>query len=464
MKYSLLNKRIHPDLVQIPRHSQSKSDQVFERSQSQSPIPRILLSTTITTVVPQLSMATVHLPTELWIAILHYLRPSSLRAVHCVSSALRDISSRFLFEDVHLELQETLQGASLKRFSERMAFLSSPGIALHARRVQLLTGENFGETPVSSDCRNKSIVVALRAIPFFVNLKSLHIYFWSKDTHADLSRLGLETLENLDELAITGCSFHSRNNPAAKIRVNRLSLRFCNFTHHSKGLPGLRRSFLPIIDPQALRLLTLHFDSGIFADWLEDDASPPTAFPNLRELRLTGSVSRAQLDKIFARFPSIRRFSIDSLKDTATPPRCCSELTLDVGDLYGGDNLAHHLAAAGRAPSVTSLNLTLSSARLGAWEAPYDTFSLIPNIAELRLIIWFEHMNSYRDTVTRETYPDILARVLRAPPELQHVIIEGSETLPFTVSECELEDALRSAIPNLIGIRFTSLAPEGRGL
>jgi hypothetical protein len=255
-----------------------------------------------------------------------------------------------------------------------------------------------------------------------VNLKSLHIYFWSKDTHADLSRLGLETLENLDELAITGCSFHSRNNPVAKIRVNRLSLRFCNFTHHSKGLPGLRRSFLPVIDPQALRQLTLHFDSSIFTEWLEDDASPPTAFPNLRELRLTGSVSRAQLDKIFARFPSIRRFSIESLKDTATPlavelnaftgpctllplvlPHTgCSELTLDISGLYRGGNLAHYLAAAGRAPSVTSLNLTLSSARLGAWEAPYDAFSLIPNVTELRLIIWFEHMGTYRDTVTRE--------------------------------------------------------------
>ncbi|KAJ7213628.1 hypothetical protein GGX14DRAFT_80940, partial [Mycena pura] len=429
-------------------------------------------------------MATVHLPTELWIAIFYYLRPSSLRAVHCVSSALRDVSSRFLFEDVHLEL-ETLQGAGLKQFSERMALLSSPGIAPYIRRVQLSTGDNFGETPVSLDCRNKSIVVALRAIPFFVNLQSLRIYFLSKDNHADLSRLGLETLENLDELAITGCSFHSRNNAAAKIRVNRLFLRFCNFTHHSKGFAGLRRSFLPAIDPQALRLLTLHFDSNIFADWLEDDASPPTAFPNLRELRLTGSVSRKQLGKIFARFPSIRRFSIESLKDTATPlavelnaftgpctllplvlPQTgCSELTLAVSDLYGGNGLAHYLAAAGRAPSVTSLNLTLSSARLGAWEAPYDAFSLIPNVAELRLIIWFEHVESYyRDTVTRETYPDILARVLRAPPRLQHVIIEGSETLPFMVSECELEAALRRAVPNLIGIRFRSLVPEGRAL
>ncbi|KAJ7202188.1 hypothetical protein C8J57DRAFT_1260387 [Mycena rebaudengoi] len=356
-------------------------------------------------------MATVHLPTELWIAIFHYLRPSSLRAVHCVSSALRDISSRFLFEDLHLELEESLQGASLKQFSERMAFLSSPGIAPYARRVQLSTGDNFGETPVSLDCRNKSIVFALRAIPFFVNLQRLHIYFWSKDTHTDLSRLGLETLENLDELAITGCSFHSRNNPDAKIRVNRLSLRFCNFTHHRKGLPRLRRSFLPVIDPQALRLLALHFDSSIFADWLEDDASPPTAFPNLLELRLTGSVSHAQLDKIFARFPSIRRLSIESLKDTATPLAVklnaftgCSELTLDVSDLYGGGNLAHYLAAAGRAPSVTSLNLNLSSVRLSAWEAPYDAFSLIPNVAELRLIIWFEHMDTYCDTVTREVF------------------------------------------------------------
>ncbi|KAJ7251637.1 hypothetical protein C8J57DRAFT_1474463 [Mycena rebaudengoi] len=296
-KYSLLNKQM------ISRHSQPSSKASNSHGDGHS--HPFLLLTTITAALSKRSMATVHLPTELWIAIFHYLRPSSLRAVHCVSSALRDISSRFLFEDLHLELEESLQGASLKQFSERMAFLSSPGIAPYARRVQLSTGDNFGETPVSLDCRNKSIVVALRAIPFFVNLQSLHIYFWSKDTHADLSRLGLETLENLDELAITGCSFHSRNNPAAKIRVNRLSLRFCNFTHHSKGLPGLRRSFLPVIDPQALRLLALHFDSSIFTDWLEDDASPPTAFPNLRELRLTGSVSRAQLDKIFARFPSI---------------------------------------------------------------------------------------------------------------------------------------------------------------
>ncbi|KAJ6566513.1 hypothetical protein B0H19DRAFT_1066808 [Mycena capillaripes] len=427
-------------------------------------------------------MATVHLPPELWIEVFQYLRPISRRALHSVSSLLRDISRPFLFDEVYLELNED---ENLKHFSDRLAFLSSSPIAPCVRKVQLSTRDSFSETPFSLDCPNTSTVAALRAITCFVNLKSLRINFWSNGTHADLSRLGLEALENLDELAIIGCSFHSPNIPsAAKIRVKRLSLRFCHFTHHSRGLPGLRRSFLPIIDPKALCLLALAFDPAVHAYWLMDDVSPPRDFPNLRELQLTGSVSRTQLGQIFARFPAIRRFSIDSLLGTPTPlvvelqaftgpcallplvlPHTgCSELTLDLGGLFGGAKLADWLAAAGRSPSVTSLTLTLSSARLGAWKAPYDAFALIPNVTELRLIIWFEHVDDFRDTVTRETYPEILARVLCAPPYLEHVIIEGSETLPFTVPERESEDYLRSAVPTLRGIRFRRLITEGRRL
>ncbi|KAJ6453025.1 hypothetical protein DFH09DRAFT_1351406 [Mycena vulgaris] len=55
-------------------------------------------------------------------------------------------------------------------------------------------------------------------------------------------------------------------------------LPLLRLSDHAIECPGLRRSFLPMFDPQAVRVLELGFHE-LDTEWLTDDIAPPHAFP-----------------------------------------------------------------------------------------------------------------------------------------------------------------------------------------
>ncbi|KAJ6534970.1 hypothetical protein B0H19DRAFT_1184553 [Mycena capillaripes] len=415
-----------------------------------------------------------YLPNEIWTEVFRHIPRPHLRTVHSVSTLFHDISQPLLFQRLELGLEPARP--SVEDLNERLIFLSSPMIAPCVRRFTIYTRdwpEGMPPWLFSLDSPHPRIIAALRTVPSFINLRSLTLHIWT-NARADLSRLGLETLHNLDELLMLGCSYYSpQTQTAFKIRVRRLYLQFSSLSDHTVEYPRLRRSWLPMFDPEALRVLELGFHQ-VGTEWLTDDIAPPAEFPNLRVLCLAcPSVSCTQLRPILARFPSVRKFVFDGqLLDTPTHPLhaqlevfsgpCsflplvlplagCRELDIRHSAVAG---LVHTFTTAGRAPSVTSLALTISLLQLFAWTEPRVVFDLLPNLETLHLRISASITASIRHDVTHTSYPQILSRLLSAPRALRRVIIRAENLLPFTGSEGELRDILLIAVPNLVNLYF----------
>ncbi|KAJ7038793.1 hypothetical protein C8F04DRAFT_348760 [Mycena alexandri] len=404
-------------------------------------------------------------PPELWLEILHHLPLTDLQAIYAVSTLFHDIVQSRLFQDVKLHLGP--DKPAMGELRERLAFLCTPPVSFHVRKFTFfgrIRGFSHIYSSLSLDSANEWVVVILQAIPSFVNLRTLWLDSWT-NPQIGFSRLGLETLTNLEELRIVGSSFNSSQTPPiSKIRVKRLYLQFSHFLDYSAGKS---RSFLPVMNPHTLSLLDLTFDSNVHTRWLVDG---DPVFANLRQLNLTCSaVSCVQLHQISARFPSVRRLVVDAfLLGTPTsavvtqidtfcgpcsflplvlPGTGCSELVItDSTPAY----LAETLAVAGRTPSVTSLALSFSLHQIATWTSPREVFSLLPNVSELRLRI--TGSEKVPDNVTHQTYPGILARILSTARDLQSVEITGALP-PFISTPHKLEDSLRGALPHLRDIR-----------
>ncbi|KAJ6605309.1 hypothetical protein DFH09DRAFT_1067586 [Mycena vulgaris] len=116
----------------------------------------------------------------------------------------------------------------------------------------------------------------------------------ASSARADLSRLGLETLHNLDELSMLGFSFYSPQTPGANnIRVRRLYLHFSGFSDHAIEGPGLRCSFLLMFDSQALHILELGFHEAVKVHLASTEPNPkPAGTPHGSGLSRTGASSR----------------------------------------------------------------------------------------------------------------------------------------------------------------------------
>ncbi|KAJ7154043.1 hypothetical protein C8R46DRAFT_1118532, partial [Mycena filopes] len=385
-------------------------------------------------------------PTELWLEIFHHLPLRDLWTIYAVSTSFHDIIRSRIFRDVKVELGP--DRPDMEDLRERLAFFCAPPVASFVRKftfhARIRTSAHV-PSRLSLDSSNEWIVAILEALPFLVNLRTLQLDSWS-NPEIDLARLGLEFCPApLEYLLLYGCSFDSPETPiAAKIRVKCLCLGFANNWVSAANKPiNIRRSFLPMIDPQALSLLDLTFATNAHLQWLRDDLPPAdaAAFPNLRQLHLTCSaISCTQLHLISVRFPAVRTLVIDAfLVDAPTmATRChwpelreyrgpsaflsavlaeateCSTLAIKNGTPM---HLAQDMAVVGHALSVTSLGLSFSLQQLADWSSPHDLLTLLPNVTELRL------RSPYREDTVAGLQS--LQRIVAAANSLRSLVLEG---------------------------------------
>ncbi|KAJ7728885.1 hypothetical protein B0H16DRAFT_1587860 [Mycena metata] len=406
------------------------------------------------------------LPPELWLEILHHLPLTDLQAIYAVSTLFHDITQSRIFGDIKVHLGP--DKPDMEKLRERLTFLCTPPVSLHVRKFTFhgrIRGSSHVQSSLSLDSSNEWIVAILEAIPSFVNLHTLWLDSWT-NPQIGLSRLGLENLTNLEDLWIVGSSFdYSDIPPVTKIHVKRLYLQLSHSLHH---YGGKARSFLPVMDPQTLSLLSLTFESKVHTRWLRDDLP---VFANLHQLDLTCSaISCIQLHDICARFPSVRKLVVDAfLLDTPTsalaalatqidtfcgpcsflplvlPGTGCSELVVtDSTPAY----LAETLATAGRTLSVTSLALSFSLHQTVTWMSPQAVFSLLPNVSELRLTI----IGNYKISDNDNAFSGILVRILGAVRDLRSIEIKGV-LLSLISTRRKVEDSLREALPYVRDIR-----------
>lgn len=164
----------------------------------------------------------INLPVELWLEVLSYMAPPSIRAVACTCSTFRWLAQPLLFKLFVVRLHTpTTKPASIRRDAhqadtlERLAVLRAPHLTIAMTEMRLVPSSPQSDhsheqgplPPLSVDTHLVDIIFT--ALPSLVNLRRLvcHSVVFTKDHLWALSRL--PQLKDLElQSCLTSCAPH----------------------------------------------------------------------------------------------------------------------------------------------------------------------------------------------------------------------------------------------------------------
>ncbi|KAJ7218346.1 hypothetical protein GGX14DRAFT_390118 [Mycena pura] len=438
-----------------------------------------------------LPSAYIDLPNELWLETFRFLPRHELACVHSASRRFCALSHSLLFREFILD-PDRHPAHGLDEFLERLALYTAPRIAphVHTLSVSFQSGRparTRTRTPLWS--HSPLTEPLLNSLAAFSKLRILECAFrFNSEIH--FSNLGLERLQPLEELRIEGGALYCATTPPpAKIRVT-------HFVY--TAIPGLmldarrpdaspwrHRSFLSMLDPGALRALTLapsfdcspgawlRFDCDLYATFvhlrtvdiecdgpfLRDVHAFLAALPGLEDLTIRGEF-RLMTDLAAAGEPACAPGPLSRSLSVYTgpceyipvflPQTACTRLKIT--GACTAEDLCAALARTDCTRAVTDLALLLPLGMLRAWPraAVHTLLAHFPRLARLRVTVSDDPNDDDDDPdafavdcVALEDLPDVLGAILGAP--------RGA--LECAVVEWDVSEATAAVLPDLQALR-----------
>ncbi|KAF7364167.1 hypothetical protein MSAN_01076000 [Mycena sanguinolenta] len=252
-------------------------------------------------------MSSLELPSELWLKVFCDLPFESLLNIHAVSWLFSDLSTNFIFEDVHFYPRESSIARTkraIQREFHRATFWSSDKVAPHVRKCTVeLTWISSGS--MVAEFAPQLLSAYFEAVSRFKNLEKLCCSLHNP-TNIDLPPLRVEkSLSRLRVLDIRGVRLAPQTSPAIRLKLEDLSYADI---HSSQSIGS---DFLLSFDPTYLRRLCLELQSMSFLHDLLPDKHAMASFHYLHVLELRLQVTNiVDLHACLSSFPGIHDLTL----------------------------------------------------------------------------------------------------------------------------------------------------------